>query len=377
MRSVWFFLMQKRLLKKPSFIIILCLVFPLVFAFRACSEQKSGVLTVALFQKDDENNPQTEDFALKIMDELESSVPQLNFIRTDSETLARNLVKEKKADAAWIFDRNLERCFEKMGEDGKVKPVFTAVEGEESSALAFVREVLYTKIYPLFSYSAYKSFVTERYGKIPENQLKSEYQHFLENGSLFVHKSLSETEKAKTSFLLSPLRGLLALWFMICVFASTLYYIQDEKKKSFVFLRIHSPVKEFFFSLSMQAIPSFDALIVLFCALSFTGLCVNLSSEIVSLLMFFVSAVLFSNFLRLILKDEVRFCAILPMLILVILVSCPIFVNVGALNAVKYLLPPFYYLNAYGDLWYVRWFITYISALFFLSLGLSFLKSNL
>ncbi|WP_191018092.1 hypothetical protein [Treponema zioleckii] len=360
MKKIWFFLMQKRFFKKPGFIIILLLVIPMVFSFRSCASKKSGILTVALCQKNTSDSLPVEELASKIMAELESSVPNVNFVRCDGEEVAKTLVLQKKVDCAWIFDRNLEEKLDEAGKDGLVQPVVTAFESEENSFMAFSRELLYMKVYPIFSYSAYKNFVLERFGPVSEEILKKNYDFYSASTDFFVHESLSSNKTSSVSYLLTPMRGLLAVWLMLCAFASSVVFMNDEKNATFVWIKLNSRLKKFGFSVFMQSIPVFDAALVLFLSVFAGGLFTNLHSEIIPLLFFLISAVLFSNLLRMIFKTPAVFCAALPLLILVQLVVCPIFVRIQTLLPIQYILPPFYYLNSVQDSWFLTPFAVYV-----------------
>ncbi len=361
MKKIWFFLMQKRFLKKPGFILILLLVVPMVLSFKSCASGKSGLLTIALCQKDSPDSLPVEELASKIMSDLENSVQNVNFIRCEGEEFARSLVKERKVDCAWIFDRNLEEKFDSAGKNGIVAPVVTSFESEENSFLAFSRELLFSKVYPFFSYSAYKHFVLERFGPVNEEKIRSNYEFYSDFTDFFVHESFSPENPSSVSYLLAPVRGLLAVWLMLCAFSSALFFMNDENKSTFVWLNIGSSIKKKFgFSLFMQLVPILDAALVFLAAIFASGIFTDFVSEFIPLVFFIISAVLFSNLLRLLFKNPTVFSASLPLLILIQLVLCPIFVRIPGLLPVKYLFPPFYYLNAVHDFWFLKLFSLYI-----------------
>lgn len=360
----WFFLLQKRLLKKPDFIVILLLILPIVLGFKSCSSQKTSVLSIALFSKDSE-----------IIRNFSDTIENVNFILCSSKEDAKNLVIKKEADSAWIFDNDFAQRIEDSGKEGLIRPVVTVFEAEESTALAFSRELLYKEIYPLFSYQAYKYYVTERFGEVSEHILTSEYNRFASTAELFVNETVSEGTLISSSYLTSPLRGLLSVWFMLCAFAATLYFMQDSKRGAFIWLHLTS-VKKSFFSLFMIFLPLVSASLIFIMAIVSTSFFGNFLQEISAFLLFLISAILFSNILRLVFRNEMNYCAVLPLLILIFLVFCPIFLNIHTLRFLQYMLPPFYYLNASQDSWFFIPFLVYDLFLFILHFTLSVLASK-
>ena len=98
----WFFLLNKRLYKKPVFLLILALIPALVLGYGQLAQEDSGVLTIALAQKGE------DPLARDIMQELKDSSALLRFVICDTPEMAEKMVNESKADGAWIFDDDLE-----------------------------------------------------------------------------------------------------------------------------------------------------------------------------------------------------------------------------------------------------------------------------
>ncbi|WP_407426033.1 ABC transporter permease [Treponema sp.] len=344
---MWFLLMQKRLLKKPSFIVILLLILPLTVFFKLTSSEKSGVLTIAVHTVND-----------GLIKNFSSSIENVNFIQCDSEEEAKNLVLEKKADSAWLFDKDFEERILKAAKDGIIRPCVTVFEAEENTALSFSRELLYKEIYPLFSYQAYRFYVLERFGTVDEEILFEEYNRFASGPELFVHKN-AFFKNGSNAFLLLPFRGLLSVWLMLCTFASVLYFMKDSKRGVFIWLHFNSQIKKYLFSLSMILIPLVSSSLIFISALICSSLFTNFSGEFLAFILFLCSSILFSHIIFLLCGNEVRFCAVLPLLILIFLVFCPVFMNIHSLRFIQYLLPPFYYLNAVYEPYFFIFFLIY------------------
>lgn len=353
----WFLLMQKRYLKKPGFIIILLLIIPISFFYKFSSSQNSGFFTVAIPKNNDA-------IAEKIISDLQKNTPSLKFIICENQLEAENLLSEKKANAAWIFDSHMEEKIQKMGTDGIIRPVVKIIQGEDSVLLAFSREILYSKIYPYFSYSAYSSYVKQRISNVKDSELRFQYERFSSVPDLFTIQSAGQSDSS-FSFMLSPLRGMLSLWIFLSAFAACLYFMQDKLSGTFTWLKNRRRFSFYFF---MNIIPVFDASVIMIFALYFAGIFQNIFIEISSLILLSASSVLFISLLRMITKSRQIFAGIIPLLILVMLVLCPIFLKVNSFRALQFLFPIFYYLNSIYSAYYLFLFLVYTFILFLLNL---------
>jgi ABC-2 type transport system permease protein len=343
-------LLQKRILNKKSFLAVLFLIIPVVVGIKICSNQKSGILRIALFQS------QSTPMGQQIFDSLKNDIPAFNFIECQDETEAQQLVYNKKADAAWIFDSDFDSRIKKSGSEGRVLPVVTVLQGEDTVFLAYSREILISRIFPLFSYEAYCGFVNERIGSVSQNDLQTWYLRYSDIPELFVHQTQGE-QNVSSSYLLSPLRGMLAIWIFICGFAATLYYIDDIEKKRFVWLE--GAGKSFGFYLVFVLIPLIDCSIIFLIAVLTGGIFTTLLRELAALLLLILSVAFFVNLLRLITRRKYLFCAAIPLLIILMLVLSPVFLKVNQFVPLQFAFPVFYYLNAIYSTWYLGFFALY------------------
>jgi ABC-2 type transport system permease protein len=316
------------------------------------------MLTVVLAEATSESSIPSE-----IISDLQKTVPTINFIVCDSEEEARNLVIAKKADIAWIFDSDFDSRIEKAGKRGRILPVVTSVQGEDTVFLAYVREILCSKIFPYFSYAAYKAYILERMPSVTDKELFFQYSRFSSLPKLFNHQT-EGIQNVSQSYLMSPLRGMLALWLLMCAFAATLYFMQDSQRGSFVWFNNNQSL---FFFLKITFIPLFDCALIMFLAILTGGIFNSFLLEIFSLLLLVLSSILFANLLRIITVKNYIFCAAIPIIILVTLVLCPIFLKVNSFRPIQLLLPVFYYLNSVYSLYYLFLFSMYTIILFILN----------
>ncbi len=136
MRNIgkWFLLLNKRLYKKVTFLLILVLIPLLVMGYGAVAREESGLFTVALAcEKEDPT-------AGQIMQELKDGSNLIRFVICDDPETAKAMVNGQRADAAWIFDGDLEEAIKRFTVDPARKNAFVhIIEGESTVPLKLVR----------------------------------------------------------------------------------------------------------------------------------------------------------------------------------------------------------------------------------------------
>ena len=118
---VRFFLLQKRLLKKYSFLVMLCLAPLFAAGINGLAKEQSGIATIALCV------PEEDPVAGEVADRLLAGEGVFRYLSCEEETEARALVESGEADAAWIFSGNMEEEMQKLAEKRRVRPLVTVV----------------------------------------------------------------------------------------------------------------------------------------------------------------------------------------------------------------------------------------------------------
>lgn len=352
---MWYFLQNKRLFKKYSFILILCLVPILIGAIRLGTREESGMLKIALCVSD----PQDE-LATGIVREIKESDALVQYLDCPTEEKAIELLRSYEVDAAWIFPSTLREDLENNAHQKVVNPVVRVLEREDTIMLTMSREILCKSIYPYFSYASYVDFVRNDIGleEVSDAELQEAYNRTMVEGSLFRMEYLDgQKEETTTNYLLAPLRGILAIWLVLCGFAASMYYIQDEKEG--IFSRI--PIRQrFVLSFVLHGVLLTDAIIVLLIACKLSGVFTSLHAELLSAILFAGCTLVFCNLLRMICKTLERLGCCIPIILSGMLVLCPVFLNVHKFKAIQYLLPPYYYLKSIHSTYYLYGMVIYI-----------------
>lgn len=340
-RLITFILLQnKRLLKRPGFIAIFLLVPFFVLFMTGVSKMDTDILKIAVFAGEDK-------LAVEAVNQLESPESVIKFIMVDSEDEAISLVSNGKVNASWVFAEDYSSAINDCLRYGEARTLVTSYQPEDNPLLSIALFRLNVVMYPQYMYEAYKDYTKD--APVSRNYTDEEIEAFFENNksdlSLFEMKYLDSNEKVDTDtgYLAAPLRGILALWLMLTAFAAVLYYIYDEKNGMFE----RTPLK---YRPAVGAVyigvPVFDAAFVMLITLVLTGNSVFILREVMNLLILCINSVLFAGILKRVLKTTEKIAVAIPVVMLIMLVLCPVFITVKDMRFLQWLLPPFFYLNA-------------------------------
>lgn len=358
----WFLLLNKRLYKKVTFLLILVLIPVLVMGYGAVARDESGLLTVALACEGEDPT------ATQIMQELKDNSNLIRFVICDDPKTAEAMVNGQRADAAWIFEDELEEAIYRFAVDPARKNAFVQIiEGESTIPLKLVREKLSGVLFSRTSKAYYLDYLRNHVPEVkdvPDEELLQYYDDFASEAKFFEFAYLDGGSKNEdspsTNYLLSPVRGLLAVVIVLGGLAAAMYYIQDEKLGTFSLVAQNrkAPVE-----FGCQMIAVLNVSVVALIALAFAGLAVSLGRELLLLLLYTVSTALFCMTVRRICGSVGALGTLLPLLVVVMLVVCPVFFDLGALRTVQYLFPPTYYIHAAHSNYYLGLQVIYTAAL--------------
>ena len=315
---LWFVLLNKRLARRISFWLILAAVPLLVLALGLLAQQESGVATVAVYVEDE-----TDPAATSMMERLRKEKSVIHYRFCDSEQEARSLVKTGGKDNAIV------RVCVREGDD---------------ILQMLVREKLFAAIYPELAYDVYTRYVADtlKPSPMPSDEELNEYYHSIERGDRLIELSfLDGTADTDTSYLVMPVRGLMALMVMMAALASALYYLHDARADSFVWL---SRRRKRIFPYAYHLIPVLDTAAVMFLTLFLAKLNVAWYRELALIVLYMLACAAFAELMRQLFKSTTQLGVAIPILMLAMLALSPIFFDLK--QWLRYLFPPFYYLNA-------------------------------
>lgn len=364
---LWLGMLSKRLLKKPGFVAILLLIPLLTVFYASAASQSSGVLTVALAAE----NP-ADPMARQVISDLSASEDLINFaVMTPSE--ARQAVAAGKADGAWILPRDMAEAVDGFLKDPSVGSAFVTVyQREDSVPLALAREKLNARLYECLSLRWFLQSIRrdapELAGWTDEEILA--YREAVEiPGELFALSGETLAASQNVHYLLSPVRGLLAVVMLLGGLAAAMYCIKDAEQGTFSWVSLgYRPWAELLQILVALCLLGAGVLAALFLAGIFGGW-----RELPAMALYILALTAFCYLLRNLLRTIPRLGAVIPVLLVVSLAVCPVFFDWTDLTALQSLLPPAYFIRALRQGAYLLGMLPYSAA----CLGLSLLANRL
>lgn len=355
----WYLLLQKRLLKKPLFLILLILIPVLCLFYSDAAREESGVLTIALAQEG------RDPLASRVIADLAGSSQLIHFRVCETTEEATDLVRREKADAAWLFPADMQQRMEAFAAEPKKSNAFvTVVERESSVLLLLTQEKLGGELYDLCAETVYLNFIRQN---IPEMKDASneELLHYYRNSgisdTLFLFEQTDGTpqEENTANYLTAPVRGLLAVVVILSGIAAAMYYIRDLQLGTFSWVPMQlRPAAE----LGCLLVATGDLTLAAMISLLVSGLAGPVLVELLALVQYGLCAAVFCMMLCRIFGSVRALGALLPLLVTGMLVVCPVFFDLGMLRQLQYLLPPTYYIHCVYNSSYSLYMLLYTLA---------------
>ena len=351
---LWFAMLSKRLYKRPTFLVIMVMIPLLVLGYVAISGGESGMITIGLACRNPDSVTQ------EIFAELKDNSELLSFrIYSDTQE-AETLLQGGKLDAVWIFPENMAQRIEAFSQQPTSSKAFiTVLEREDNVSLMLSREKLNSAVYARVAKYVYVQFLRDlapELSDLSDEQLLAYYDATAISADLFDFRSATAQQKSNT-YLLSPLRGLLGTLILLCSLATSMYYIRDVEKGTFAWVNRRW---QFLPELGCQFSASLHIAAICWICLTFSGLAGNLWIELVVWIMYSLCCSLFAMLLRQLCNSLGLLGTLLPLLIILVLVICPVFFDLGALRQLQYLLPATYYINAIHNSRYLLYLAEYL-----------------
>lgn len=355
----WLILLFRRTFSRPGYLCILLIapIFGLILYLTAGT--KSGALAITV-SSDDQDQAIYQDF----VENLNSRI--VSFIVCETREEAIRKVREGRADAAWIFPEKLEEKIRQMVQDKPRKvtednALVIVYERFDNVFLRLSREILFTHLFPYLSYEIYGDFIRTDVGvtEVTDQTLQDHYGLKATDGTIIVLESIEGSrdiqEALDTSYLLSPLRGLLCILLMTAGFSASILIEKDRKSGLLTWVKRSKRIKTVYAYYLATMLP---IALVIVGTLFTLGLISNLWWELLLMAMAVISGGAFCDLIRLgigRIGSTTTLSIMVPIILLFLLAVCPVFLNFRSMRFIQYLLPPFFYMQlAYSNnyLWY-------------------------
>lgn len=343
-------LLNKRLFKKPVFILILCSVPILILALNAVTADAEGFVRIALAAEDP-----SESISAGLMDSLVDSSELVYFSVCETPAEAEDRVRYGEADAAWIFSANIRETMTNLAYNRPGCECVTVVEREDTVALKLAREKLTSSLMSESGLAllckAYAENVSPDYD---EAALREHFNSATGVGEVFEYRYTSgEIESdSGASYLMLPIRGVLAAAILLCGFAMAIFWLRDEEAQVFCHIsRAARPAFEFGYHLTGIA----DIAVIVILSLYAAGLAGVFWREAASMALYALNCAAFVILIRRLLRRASFVAAVTPLIIIAVLVVNPILFNLPFVYPLRVMTPVYYYLQAVHDpafLWY-------------------------
>lgn len=368
---IWAFMMNKRLYKKVSFIVIIALIPLLTLSMTLLSREDSGILKIAVCAENWE-----DEVASDIVEDLLEAPGVILFKKVSSVDEAKDKVETGQVDATWIFHDELNEKIEDFVKGESGKGFVTVIEREENVSLQLSHEKLYDAVYPYISYYVYNDFVNSQLfpGEVlDEEQIEEIYQEASDGKSLIIYERLDmgAVELGDGEYLVAPLRGLLSLVILLCGIAAVMYYFRDSERGMYDWLPEHRRLIPAF-GISFVAV--INGAVAVLIALVISGINTLLVKELISMAVYIIAVVMFCLFVGTLCGKSSLIGQITPFVMLLALVLSPIFFLMGNLQWLQMILPTYYYIYGVNDYLYLLYGLIYSLILFFLTIILNRIK---
>ena len=360
-------MLTKRLLRKKSFVALLCVIPIILPMTNAVMSQDSGVLTIALCNDDKSS---VADEIIRLLLNYDGI---LLFEEYDSPEAAEHAVAQANADAAWIFPKGFSKEVDEYNPDNVPSPLVEVIERESSVALKLSHEFLYGALYKTLARSTYKNYVhTKLLGEdvVSDEYLMSYYDNIDMPGSIIKIKKLNSDEEVTSSpnYLTAPIRGLLCVLVLLCSLAAAMYFLTDQSEGRYDWLPYRRRLLPAFANTLSAACLS---ALVAFIALQLSGISVGFGRELISMLMFIIAASGFSLIFCRLFSSAGKLGAALPGIAIITIVLSPIFFNMKILRPVRLALPTYYYLQSVHNTDYLLYMAIYCVAVYAIAFALN------
>lgn len=347
---LWIFMIWKRMFKKPGYVILLLLIALFAGVFSVFLQNSGELVKIAIFA--DEESTQ------KVFCNSEKTTTVIKYEYFDSEEKALDAVKLQGYDAAWVMNGTLEESAQKFVLSGK--PMVQIFEREDTVFLRLSRERLYATIYPYVSKALYDEFMQENFADA-HREVTDEYYYSQSEARPIIEIKFNNSEQKidELDLLASPVRGILAVAVFLCAYAALMSFKRDRD----VGLFARSPENRLvYIEAAYIFISVVNAAVLSLFSMWLTGIFTAFGTELLLMLVYMLLCTSLCIVLGELSENVGILGAVMPIITLVMLVLCPVFINIANIPQIQLLLPPFYYLSAIQNMKYVAYSALYIVA---------------
>lgn len=340
----WFGLACKRQLKHPFFIVMLLLMPAALWGFSRLEQQDSGKIAVALYGEEQE-------LVSEISSNLTAQDGMFQFYVCESEQMLKDDVASRKAECGYMFTED----FKKKLDERNFKRSIKVYAAPSTIMEELAKEVVFASVIEAYGKVILEQFLDQSdiFTAPDMEQLQNEligiYELQQRQGRTFSfrYETLStepiEDSVARIAF---PVKGMLAIYLMVIGMFSAVTVMKDQRRGLFVTLPYGYAIP---CKLAVLAAPVFLAGVSAWLTLLVTGNAEAIWKEAAALMVYLLLVTFVCYLWKLIVRDPLLLCSLIPIFILASLVICPVFFDIGqwlpGVAKLRYLLLPYYYIG--------------------------------
>ena len=354
----WYITLNKRLLRRFEFIVMLLILPILVLGMMAVSSRKKGLLDIGIVMGKGSDNE-----VKRVAHTLMEGESVIDFSIYEEEELAKEEILKGKLDAIWVLPHSLESI-----DNGSIKIYQT----DNSTIKNIAREKLYSALYPYIAYSEYIKYMNKI--NVYEKDILDKYFKNISIDGDFIKFEGPDSENTydKLNYLTYPIRGFMCIWLFVGVMTANIYFLADEKKGLFSMMdkqlkRVVAPVYSVGISVNMA--------VVMLVTLILTKQSGGIFRELIGIVMLLTAFIILADILKQSFDLHILEVVILPS-VLFLIVFAPIIFDIRMFGVayIYRLNPIYYYLNLINDREVVFEFAVFILVIFILDIIFSKIK---
>lgn len=347
----WILLFQKRILKKPMFQITILLIPILLFLLFTFNKSSDSLVRVALISGNDEYS---QNF---VKDLLDSSNHVISYYQCYDESQMRKDVLTGKAECGYIMPDDMPRKIAQFSSKKK-QGIITAIVKKESISTKIVNEIIYGRLFSERAYPVLKDFINEkqpdRLTPAEDEKMYDAFSKYLIEPLMFSFEyadgrknDLLNNDDSSHNYYMLPVRGILSVLILISSMSGVLMLSNDDRKNTWGFIKLSKRPAFNYFYIFMSILP---IAICSLAAIFITGISTNVLNEIRLMVLYTLLLTGFSSLLKALIKNIYVLCSLIPVTVLLSLIICPVFIDIGSIvpqaRFVRLFLPTNYYLDS-------------------------------
>lgn len=347
----WILLFQKRILKKPMFQITILLIPILLFLLFTFNKSSDSLVRVALISGNDEYSQNL------VKDLLDSSNHVISYYQCYDEGQMRKDVLTGKAECGYIMPDDMPRKIAQFSSKKK-QGIITAIVKKESISTKIVNEIIYGRLFSERAYPVLKDFINEkqpdRLTSAEDEKMYDAFSKYLIEPLMFSFEyadgsknDLLNNDDSSHNYYMLPVRGILSVLILVSSMSGVLMLSNDDRKNTWGFIRLSKRPAFNYFYIFMSILP---IAICSLAAIFITGISTNVLNEIRLMVLYTLLLTGFSSLLKALIKNIYVLCSLIPVTVLLSLIICPVFIDIGSIvpqaRFVRLFLPTNYYLDS-------------------------------